>query len=67
MTHISFGRNPAAAIARGFSDGFAGIQPVDIAAFVRVQLLAARLAALFSSGTGLLGFCDGSLPPFLIR
>ena len=35
------------AIARGFSNTFAGIQPVDIAAFVGVQLLAACLAAFF--------------------
>jgi hypothetical protein len=34
-------------IARGFSNNFAGIQPVNIADFVAVQLLAARLSALF--------------------
>ena len=39
--------NPAVTIARGFSNTFAGIQPVDIAAFVGVQLLAACLAAFF--------------------
>lgn len=39
--------NPAVTIARGFSDTFAGIQPVDIAAFVGVQLLAASIAAFF--------------------
>jgi glycerol uptake facilitator-like aquaporin len=39
--------NPAVTIARGFSNTFAGIQPVDIAAFVGVQLLAACLAAYF--------------------
>ncbi len=39
--------NPAVTIARGFSNTFAGIQPVDIAAFVGVQLLAACLATLF--------------------
>lgn len=39
--------NPAVTIARGFSDTFAGIQPVDVAAFVGVQLLAACLATFF--------------------
>ena len=39
--------NPAVTIARGFSNTFAGIQPVDIAAFVGVQLLAACLATFF--------------------
>lgn len=39
--------NPAVTIARGFSDTFAGIQPVDIGAFVVVQLFAALLATLF--------------------
>ncbi len=39
--------NPAVTIARGFSNTFAGIQPVDIAAFVGVQLLAAYLATFF--------------------
>ncbi len=39
--------NPAVTIARGFSNTFAGIQPVDIAAFVGVQLLAACLASFF--------------------
>ncbi len=39
--------NPAVTIARGFSDTFAGIQPVDVAAFVGVQLFAACLAAFF--------------------
>jgi glycerol uptake facilitator-like aquaporin len=39
--------NPAVTIARGFSNTFAGIQPVDVAAFVGVQLLAACLATLF--------------------
>ncbi len=39
--------NPAVTIARGFSNTFAGIQPVDIAAFVGVQLLAAFLATFF--------------------
>ncbi len=39
--------NPAVTIARGFSNTFAGIQPVDIAAFVGVQLLAAYIATFF--------------------
>jgi len=39
--------NPAVTIARGFSNTFAGIQPVDIAAFAGVQLLAACLATFF--------------------
>ena len=39
--------NPAVTIARGFSNTFAGIQPVDVAAFVGVQLLAAFLATFF--------------------
>jgi len=39
--------NPAVTIARGFSNTFAGIQPVNIGAFVAVQLLAAILATLF--------------------
>jgi len=39
--------NPAVTIARGFSNTFAGIQPVDVAAFVGVQLLAACLATFF--------------------
>jgi hypothetical protein len=34
-------------IARGFSNTFAGIQPVDVAAFVGVQLFAAGLATFF--------------------
>ncbi|UWR14260.1 MIP/aquaporin family protein [Sulfitobacter sp. M368] len=39
--------NPAVTIARGFSDTFAGIAPVDVAAFIAVQLIAAVLATLF--------------------
>lgn len=39
--------NPAVTIARGFSNTFAGIQPVDIAVFVGMQLLAACLATFF--------------------
>lgn len=39
--------NPAVTIARGFSDTFAGIAPVDVAGFVAVQLVAAVLATGF--------------------
>ncbi len=39
--------NPAVTIARGFSNTFAGIQPVDIASFIGVQLIAAILATFF--------------------
>jgi len=39
--------NPAVTIARGFSNTFAGINPVNIAAFVAVQLVAAILATFF--------------------
>ncbi len=39
--------NPAVTIARGFSDTFAGIAPVDVPAFVGVQLIAAVLATWF--------------------
>lgn len=39
--------NPAVTIARGFSDTFAGIAPVDVAAFIGVQLVAAVLATWF--------------------
>lgn len=39
--------NPAVTIARGFSDTFAGIAPVDVAAFIAVQLVAAVLATWF--------------------
>lgn len=36
--------NPAVTIARGFSDTFAGIRPVDVPAFVIAQLIGAALA-----------------------
>ena len=36
--------NPAVTIARSFSDSFAGIQPVDVGAFIAVQLIAAIAA-----------------------
>lgn len=39
--------NPAVTIARGFSDTFAGIAPVDVAAFIGVQLVAAVCATYF--------------------
>ncbi|MEP0941682.1 MAG: MIP/aquaporin family protein [Rhizobiaceae bacterium] len=39
--------NPAVTIARGFSDTFAGIAPVDVAAFIAVQLIASVLATWF--------------------
>jgi len=39
--------NPAVTVARGFSNTFAGIQPIDITAFIGVQLLAACLATFF--------------------
>lgn len=39
--------NPAVTIARAFSDTFAGIAPLDVAAFVAVQLMAACLATVF--------------------
>ena len=38
--------NPAVTIARGLSDTFAGIRPVDVPAFVIAQLLAAVIAWL---------------------
>ena len=36
--------NPAVTIARGFSDTFAGIRPVDVPAFVAAQLVAGVIA-----------------------
>lgn len=36
--------NPAVAIARGFSDTFAGIRPLDVPAFVAAQLVGAAVA-----------------------
>ena len=45
-TKTSFA-NPAVTVARGFSNTFAGIQPIDITAFIGVQLLAACLATFF--------------------
>lgn len=40
--------NPAVAIARAFSDTFAGIRPADLAGFVAAELLGALLAAGFA-------------------
>jgi glycerol uptake facilitator-like aquaporin len=37
--------NPAVTIARGFSDTFAGIRPVDVPAFIIAQLIGALAAA----------------------
>ncbi len=39
--------NPAVTIARGFSDTFAGIRPVDVAGFVAVQMISAVVAWAF--------------------
>lgn len=39
--------NPAVTIARSLSNTFAGIAPLDVAAFIAVQLTAAVLATLF--------------------
>ncbi|MGB7432981.1 MAG: MIP/aquaporin family protein [Ahrensia sp.] len=36
--------NPAVTIARGFSDSFAGIRPVDVVPFIVAQLVGAALA-----------------------
>lgn len=36
--------NPAVAVARGFTDTFAGIRPLDVPAFVLAQLIGAALA-----------------------
>ena len=39
--------NPAVTIARGFSDTFAGIRPIDIAPFIAAQLIGALAAHCF--------------------
>ena len=39
--------NPAATVARGFSNTFAGIAPGDVLAFIGIQLVAAVLATWF--------------------
>ncbi len=38
--------NPAVAIARGFSDTFSGIRPLDVPAFVAAQILGAIIAVV---------------------
>jgi glycerol uptake facilitator-like aquaporin len=38
--------NPAVTIARGFSDTFAGIRPIDVPAFIAAQIVGAVLAWL---------------------
>lgn len=40
--------NPAVAIARGFSDTFSGIRPVDVPAFIAAECLGAALAVLLT-------------------
>ena len=40
--------NPAVALARGFTDTFAGIRPADVPAFVVAELVGAALAVLLS-------------------
>ena len=41
--------NPAVAIARAFSDTFAGIRPADLPAFIIAQMLGALLATAFAA------------------
>ena len=38
--------NPAVAIARGFTDTFSGIRPIDVPAFIAAEFIGAVLAAL---------------------
>ena len=40
--------NPAVAIARGFTDSFSGIRPVDVPGFVAAELIGAVAASLFA-------------------
>ncbi len=40
--------NPAVAIARAFSDTFAGIRPIDVPGFIAAELLGALLAMVFA-------------------
>jgi glycerol uptake facilitator-like aquaporin len=40
--------NPAVTIARGFSNTFAGIRPVDVAPFIVAQMIGAVSATLFA-------------------
>lgn len=46
FTSSTFFANPAVAIARGFTDTFVGIAPMDVPAFLIAQLLAVLLMAL---------------------
>jgi glycerol uptake facilitator-like aquaporin len=39
--------NPAVTIARGFSDTFSGIRPMDVPAFIAAQILGAAVATAF--------------------
>ena len=39
--------NPAVAIARSFTDTFAGIRPVDLPGFITAELIGAAIATLF--------------------
>ena len=40
--------NPAVAIARGFTDSFSGIRPMDVPGFVAAELVGAVVASLFA-------------------
>ena len=40
--------NPAVAIARGFTDSFSGIRPLDVPGFVAAELVGAVVACLFA-------------------
>ena len=40
--------NPAVAIARGFTDSFSGIRPMDVPGFVAAELVGAVVACLFA-------------------
>ena len=40
--------NPAVAIARGFTDSFSGIRPLDVPGFVAAELFGAVVACLFA-------------------
>ena len=41
--------NPAVAIARGFTDSFSGIRPLDVPGFVAAELVGAVVACLFAN------------------
>lgn len=49
FTASTFFSNPAVTLARAFSNTFAGIQPVDVAAFIAAQLAATAVACLVLS------------------